>query len=206
MKYYRILVIEQKMDIAYLVSVIGGFLGIFLLVLTYTYIDKLEKIGCVCSEHPYRNFIKKYCIFAIVFIALVMFFPPATAAKYLGVELGTVYMFVKMAYGIATVVFFVLALIYVRYLMREKCKCSEDVRREVLYIWAILEIVILAAAVVIPLMIVISAGAFLLVKNTIKKGTSSIDTIMDAAINPIGNVKKIPGNVKKVTKSLRLSK
>lgn len=193
------------MDIAYIVSVIGGFLGIFLLVITYTYIDKLEKIGCVCSEHPYRNFVKKYCLFAIGYIALTMFFPPATAVKLLGPELGVAYFAVKVLYTIATIVFFVLALIYVRYLMREKCKCSEDVRREVLYIWSILEIVILAMAVVIPTVMMVATGAFVLVRSAVIDN-KKMDTVMDAAINPIGNVKKVPGNLKKVAKSLRLRK
>lgn len=194
------------MDLSTIVSIIFGFMGVFLLIITYTYIDKLEKIGCACAEHPYRNFIKKYCVFAIAYLAITMFFPPAVAARTLGLELGAAYMFVKMAFGIATVVFFVLALIYVRYLMREKCKCSEDVRREVLYLWAILEIVMIAAIIIIPTMIIISFGAFVLLRNTVLSGTNRLDEVIDAVYHPMDEIKKVPKNLKKIQKSLRLRK
>lgn len=194
------------MDLAVILNVILSFLGAFLLAVTYTYIDKLEKTGCVCSEHPYRNFIKKYCIFAIIYLLVTMFFPPTMAAKYLGLPMGTAYMLVKMLFGVATIVFFVLALIYVRYLMKEKCKCSEDVRREVLYIWAILEIVILASIIIIPTMIIIATGAFVLLRSSVKSSTSRFDDVIDAAYNPIGNIKKVPKDLKKISKSLRLRK
>jgi len=194
------------MDLAYLFTFITGSLGIFLLILTYTYIDKLEKIGCACADHPYRNFIKKYCLFAIAFILLSILFPPALAGRVLGLGLGTVYMLVKVLFGIASIVFFVLALIYVRYLMREKCKCSEDIRREVLYVWSIVEIVIVAAAVVVPTMIGVSGGAFMLLRSSVIDGSKRLDGVFDSTVNPVGAAKKVPGNLKKIAKSLRLRK
>jgi uncharacterized membrane protein len=191
------------MDLAYIASVIGGFIGIILLVTTYMYIDKLEKIGCPCADHPYRNFIKKYCIFAIVFLLVTMFFPASSAVQLLGPIGATAYMFVKVAYVIATVIFFVLALIYVRYLMKEKCKCSEDIRREVLYIWAILEIVILGALVVIPLIITIIGGALGVVLGGVKSVHNSAAQVQNIAVNPLKSVKKVPGALRDSAKAAK---
>ena len=39
-----------------------SILGIVLMVTTYMYILKLERIACQCAEHPYRNFIKNYIL------------------------------------------------------------------------------------------------------------------------------------------------
>lgn len=190
------------MDLVYIFQVVLGFLGIFLLALTYTYIEKLEKTGCACSEHPYRNFIKKYCIFAIVFLAVIMFVPTSAIAM-LGPVGASVVIGSKILFGIITVVFYVMAIIYVRYLMKEKCKCSEDMRREVLYIWAILEIIIIASAVLMSVMIWMVTSGTALASSAIKEGSKHAETIMDATVNPIKSVKKVPANIKK---SLKLRK
>jgi MFS family permease len=192
------------MDLAYIVSAIMSVLGIFLLAMTYMYIDKLEKLGCACAEHKYKRFIKGYSIFAIVFLVITMVFPPAVAAKTFGTTVGQVYALISIPYYIATIIFFILALIYVRYLMREKCKCSEDVRREILYVWAILEIVLISAFFLIPLIGFVVAGSVAMVSSTIEKGLKSAPTIRDAAVNPLKSAMKVSDSLKdSVKKSLR---
>ena len=49
------------MNVEYIANLIGSSIGIILLILTYTYIDKLERIGCDCAKHPNRDFVKNYC-------------------------------------------------------------------------------------------------------------------------------------------------
>lgn len=191
------------MDLAYIISIVGGSLGIFLLAITYLYIDKLEKTGCACADHPHRNFIKKYCIFAIVFLAVTMFIPPATLTKFFGPAAGMVMLALKWIYGIATLVFFILTMRYTRYLMREKCKCSEDLRREVIYFWSILEIVLMSLSIIIPLFLFVATGAFALALSGAKKGLNSSDLIMENAVNPIKGVKSIPKNVRNISNSLK---
>jgi hypothetical protein len=188
------------MDLAYLLSVISGILGIFLLALTYTYIDKLEKTGCACAEHPYRNFLKKYTIFAIIFLAVMMWFPPAVAFKAFGPVAGIAIMAVKALFFFATIAFFIMALKYVRYLMKEKCKCSEDMRREVLYIWAILEIIIIAAIVIIPVIAFVSSSALALASSSAKEVQKHANSVMDAVVDPIKSIKKVPASLKKSLK------
>ena len=191
------------MDLAYIVSAVVGVLGIFLLAMTYTYIDKLEKIGCACSEHPYRKFIKNYSVFAIVFLIVTMVFPPAFAAKTFGATVGKVYALIAIPYYLATIVFFVLALVYVRYLMKEKCKCSEDVRREILYIWAILEIVIISALFVIPLIGFLVSGSLAMASTALDKGSKAAPSIRQAAVDPVTTAIKVGDSVKKSLKKLK---
>lgn len=191
------------MDLAYIISIVSGSLGIFLLAVTYLYIDKLEKTGCACAEHPYRNFIKKYCIFAIIFLAVTMFMPPATLTKFFGPAAGVVMMALKWIYGIATLVFFVMTMKYTRYLMREKCKCSEDMRREIIYIWSILEIVLMSLSIIIPIFLFVATGAFALAVTGAKKGLNSTDMIMDHAVNPIKGIKSIPKSVRNISNTFK---
>lgn len=191
------------MDIAHIVSAVIGVLGIFLLAMTYTYLDKLEKIGCACAEHPYRKFIKGYTVFAIVFLIVTIVFPPALATKTLGETVGKLYGLLTIPYYIATVVFFVLALIYARYLMKEKCKCSEDIRREILYIWSILEIVIISALFLIPILGGVISGSLAVATNTLDKGTKSANVIRDAAVDPVASAMKVSDSVKKSLKKMK---
>lgn len=190
------------MDIAHIITGIISLLGIFLLAMTYTYIDKLEKTGCACSEHPYRKFIKGYSIFAIIFLVVTMVFPPATAAKVLGTTVGKVYGLLTIPYYIATIVFFVMALMYVRYLMREKCKCSEDVRREILYIWSILEIIIISAMFMIGILGALVTGSVALASSTLSNANKAAPAIREAAVNPLGSAMKVGDSVKKSLKKL----
>lgn len=192
------------MDLAYIAGIIGGFIGIILLFTTYMYIDKLEKMGCICAEHPYRKFIKGYCIFAIIFLAVTMFLPAEAVAKALGPMGVAVLTIAKIFYVFATIVFFILALIYVRYLVKEKCKCSEDIRRDILYVWAILEIVILTAIVLIPLVKGVMISSYMFVATQGKNVASYQGVVRSAAVNPLASIRKVPkalkDNFKKVKK------
>lgn len=190
------------MDLAYIAGIIGRFIGIILLFTTYMYIDKLEKMGCACADHPYRKFIKGYSIFAIIYLAITMFLPTKAVAKALGPAGLTMFLMLEILYTIATIVFFVLALIYVRYLMKEKCKCSEDIRRDILYVWSILEIIILSSLVLIPLVVGVAASSYSFVATQAKSVASYHGEVKSAAVNPIGSIRKVPKALKKSIKKL----
>ena len=53
------------MDYAYTLQVTLNVIFIALYGMTYLYIKKLETIGCDCSNHKYRNFIKYFPVAAI---------------------------------------------------------------------------------------------------------------------------------------------
>ncbi len=169
-------------------------IGVVLMGLTYTYIDKLERINCACAEHPYKKFIKNYIIFAMCFLLVTAFLPPSLVVGFFGPVYGLVYLAIKWVYVIATIVFFIYALRYVQYLTREKCKCSEDVRRDVLYWWSIIQLVIFAILILLPFIIMIAVGGFALAVTSGKRAISNLDkTIMMSAVNPVKGIKKASG-------------
>ena len=73
-----------------------SILGIVLMVTTYMYIQKLERIACQCAEHPYRKFIKNYILFAIGFLVVTTFVPPAVADKLFGANFAVVYKLIQV--------------------------------------------------------------------------------------------------------------
>lgn len=184
------------MDFDHIVSIVGGFLGVFLLVLAYTYLHKLDKIGCPCAIDKRRKFLKQYIVFAIVWIAITMFFPPSVAAKAIGVNFGALYVLFNLIFAIVSFVFFIFAIQVIRKLMVEKCKCSEDVRREILYIWALLEIIILVMLVILPLTIMVTSSAFGVAKLVVEEGIKDSSTVYNAVINPVASVRKIPSSLR----------
>lgn len=176
-----------------------SIIGVILMGVTYTYIDKLEKINCACAEHPYKKYIKNYIVFAIIFLLVTSLLPPKFIIKTFGELAGIVYMLVKWVYVFATFIFFIYALQYVRYLMREKCKCSEDIRREVLLWWSIAEIVIYVSLVFLPLTISLVSGS---VAMTLQSTKELSGVIMESSVNPIKSLSKVPKALRKsVTKA-----
>lgn len=184
------------MNLAYLLSSVIGIIGIFLLVLIYNYIDKLEKIGCDCSRHPYRNFIKGYTVFAVIYIIFMFLLPVTWAIKNLGSGFAYVYGAALIVFVITTVLFFVYSLIYTRYLMKEKCKCSEDLRREILYIWSLIEVILFAFIFIVQILVLLAAVSVGAATGMIDivKGNSEI--VREAVVNPVKSVQRIPKAVK----------
>jgi UPF0716 family protein affecting phage T7 exclusion len=180
-----------------------SILGIVLMVTTYMYIQKLERVACQCAEHPYRNFIKNYILFAIGFLVITTFVPPAVADKLFGANFAVVYKLIQVLYGFATVIFFIYALLYVRYLVKEKCKCSEDIRREVLYYWSVAEIIIIGVILVLPWISKIVLGSLGVMMTATKDLLSKESVVREAAVNPFKAARKLPSSLKKTAKSFR---
>ena len=191
------------MDLSHMLGIAISFLGIFLLLMVYTYIDKLEKTGCACSESKYRDYIKNFSIFAVLYLFITMIFPPAAAVKMFGGVGSIVYFVAHILFVILSFVFLVLVIVYVRGLVKAKCECSEDIRREVMYLYAILEIVMLSLSVVFILLESIVVGAFALSLHTVDDMSKSSSEVESSMTNPIGALRKVPKNFKNVASSLK---
>lgn len=193
------------MDIAQMLSIAISFLGIFLLLMIYTYIDKLEKTGCACSESSTRSFIKYFPIVAVIYLVLTMAMPTSALISIFGSSGSFIYMLVRAAFFILFFVFFVLVIIYVRNLIKMKCECSEDIRREVTYIYAILEVVLLSLSVIFVLLESIVQGAFAIGMNTVKTMAHDSSSVSDTVKNPLKAMRNVPSNLKTISKSLKSS-
>ena len=186
-----------------MLSIAISFLGIFLLLMIYTYIDKLEKTGCECSESPYRSFIKYFPVVAVVYLVLTMALPASTMVNLFGSSGSFIYMLIRAAFFVLFFVFFVLVIVYTRNLIAFKCECSEDIRREVMYLYAILEVVLLSLSVVFVLLESIVQGAYAISLNTVKTMSNDSRELNDTVKNPLKALTKVPGNLRTISKSLK---
>ena len=182
----------MNFGIANAVSVVGKIIGFILLVVAYMYMDKLEKIGCACADHPYRKPIKKFLVFAIVYFLITTFLPPAVAVDIFGPVVGIAYVIIDMIFTLVSLVFFVLMMRYTKYLSVEKCKCSEGNTREILYVYSVLEVVMLSLLVIVPILASIVKGAFALAVTTVKDVQHKTGTVTDSVFNPLKAIKSTP--------------
>jgi len=182
----------MDLGLANAISIIGKMIGFILLVLAYMYLNKLEQIGCDCAEHPYRNRIKTFLKFAIGYFLITVFFPPSVAVKYFGSVVGIVYVLIDIVFTLISLVFFILMMRYIKYLSIEKCKCSEGNTREILYIYSVVEVILLSLLVILPIVTSIIKGAFALAVTTVQELKSSTGTVTGAVFNPLKAIKDIP--------------
>lgn len=109
------------------------------------WIRKLERTGCECSKDWRRNYIAFYCVLGVV-LGIVAIVGILTHNEWL-LQAGSS---VKLILGFLFVVF---GLQYVSRLKKEKCECSEDLRREILFIWNIIAAIFFGIALIFGLWI-----------------------------------------------------
>lgn len=180
----------------YIGQVILNLLIFLLLLAVYTYIIKLENIGCICANHPNKNFIKQFSIIALVFLGLVTFVPMTAIMQSFGTTVAALFAFVTFIFYIMCVVYFYLTIEYTRYLVNEKCKCSEDIRRELIMAGSVIEfsIIFLILLVIIILPIVFNSIS-IIVQNM-----GNVETEVSTAVrNPYASIKTIPSKLKKAS-------
>jgi hypothetical protein len=168
-----------------------------LLITTYLYIEKLEKTGCECSEHENKNFIKNFSLFAFVYYIITLIINPSNIK--MDNSIIMLYLVVELVFLIMIGFYFYYTVNYIRYLINEKCKCSEDLRRELIMWGSLIElfliIIVFLNAMLIPVVSNCSKSILDNVSNT-KKGIKSVLT------DPIKNIKNSPKNVSKSIKSI----
>lgn len=182
-------------------NLMAAFLNLVVLVLailSLTYVQKLEQTGCACADHPYRKYIKAWLYVAIVVFLFMLIANLGFAAgmklnKSLAAVLGLFY----LLFGLATFVFYILAVLYVRYLMKEKCKCSEDNRRTVLYVWSVVELVLIAFAFLVGLLLAVSGSVLAFVSGLAKPGNlvRVSEKVMESTVNPLSSAKLLKKNL-----------
>lgn len=181
----------------YVGNVIVNLLIFILLVAVYSYILKLETSGCLCAQHPNREFIKNYSIFALIFLGLTTFIPMTTIINVFGDIIAGLFTFIKFVFYIISIVYFYMILDYTRYLINEKCKCSEDMRREFIMAGSTVEILIL---LLIFLVIILLPLIFNTIVFIFKNMNNYEKEVSQAIKNPYASVKKIPSNLKTASK------
>ena len=125
----------------------AAMIALFLTVRTY--MDKLHRTGCACADHPYAKFVRVFPVIAAAYLVVHTLFPFLMTSSQ--ATLAIVLAITHALFALAAVVFFVYAIQYARFLIREKCKCSEDLRRELMMYWSIVLLALIVVSVVLTL-------------------------------------------------------
>jgi len=137
--------------------IVGGIIGLIINVSALTWLHKLEEMNCACSEHWMRSYIKYYLyviipIFCIGLLINVYLY----ISDYSIIDLNNndVFMFYKSftnivsIFGLANIV---IVIIFINRLKEINCECSEDIKREIYWIYNIILASIIGGALLFAL-------------------------------------------------------
>ena len=190
----------EVLTVGYIGNVILNLFVFLLLIAVYSYILKLEDTACACARHPNRDFIKQFSLFALVFLLIVTFLPMSYIIKTFGKVIAGIFAFVKFVFYIVCIVYFYMILDYTRYLINEKCKCSEDYRRGLIMAGSIIEIVILFLILLVIIILPILLNSI----ATIVQNMDGLETKVESAVrNPYQSIKNIPKSVNTASKMVK---
>lgn len=187
------------LSIGFIGSVILNFLIFLLLIAAYTYIIKLEQMGCECAEHKNKNFIKNFSLFAIIFLLIITFIPIDSIINSLGSAVAGLFALITFIFYITCVVYFFMVLNYTRFLVNEKCKCSEDIRREIIMVGSIIEIVLIMLILLTALILPILLASVSVIVNNMDKVEKDLS---DGIRHPVESLRKVPSKLRDTSKSL----
>ena len=180
-------------------SVFIQLIFVLLLIIIWSYIYKLENIGCACSEHSNKEFIKNFTIIALVYFFITAFIPMKTIAKNMGNVIVQLLAFGSFVFFLTFVVYIYYSFDYVRYLMNEKCKCSEDLRRDIIAIGTMISLflflILLFTIIIIPILISTITNLFVKIQDF----ESEVEQVIK---NPVKSFKSSPGRLFKSTKDI----
>ena len=180
--------------ISYVLQLINSIIIILLLIFVYTYLTSLEAKGCECAQSPNSNFIKNFTIFAIFYLLLTMFVPNSVIAENLGTTVLVFKNVVDFIFVFVFVYYIYIVFQYTRYLVNEKCKCSVDVRREIIMIGFLVEFALIFILFLLHFIIAVISSVFLTV---VRELYSNSDEIRGVIRDPVGSLSKVPKTIKK---------
>jgi hypothetical protein len=113
---------------------IGKGLGLVFVILGLTWIVKLNDKECPCSKSWMREYIKYYLYYAII----ISFILPMTIFFYPKIKTNIIFMYIAVFSAILAIANIAISIYYINNLKKEDCKCSEDYKREIYYVWNII--------------------------------------------------------------------
>jgi len=138
-------------------SIVIGIIGIIINISALLWLQKLEELNCACSKHWMRNYIKYYLyiIIPIFFINLII-----NVYVYLSnmsineLNNNDLFIFINTFSNIVSLFGFAnifIVIIFINRLKEINCECSEDIKREVYWIYNI----ILAAFICLTILLIL---------------------------------------------------
>ena len=121
--------------------IVGGIIGLLINVSALTWLHKLEEMNCACSEHWMRSYIKYYLYVIIpIFCIGLLINAYLYISDYSIIDLNNndVFTFYKSftnivsLFGLANII---IVIIFINRLKEINCECSEDIKREIYWIY-----------------------------------------------------------------------
>jgi len=150
-----------------ILNVIIGIVILVINVYAILWIHKLETINCACSESYMRAYIKYYLYVFIplicidILINLYLLTLKTSILDLANNTLYNIYRNIRAVFSIFTIVNIVIVIIFINKLKEMNCECSEDIVREVYWIYNI----VLACYLLIALLIIIADFIFIFTKS-----------------------------------------
>ena len=142
-------------------SVIIGLVILTINVYAILWINKLDTINCACSESYMRTYIKYYlyvfipmiCIDILINVYLLAF--NVSIFNLANNTLYNIYKNIRSVFGIFSIINIVIVIIFINKLKEINCECSEDIVREVYWIYNIVLASYIGIAVLLTIMAMI---------------------------------------------------
>jgi len=183
----------KHLSLEYIGNIVLNSFILVLLISVYFYIEKMENNGCLCANHPNKDFIKTFSIIIMVFLMITMFVTTPYVIEMFGNIVAGIYVFVKFVLYILCIVYFYMTIDYIRFLVNEKCKCSEDIRRELILSGSILEITLFIMVLLTIVIIPIIFNSFMLISNNMREYNKEFSEVVS---NPMKSIRSIPSKLK----------
>lgn len=150
---------SQFKSIGQLFAIFTGIIGLVINVYAVMWIYRLEEIDCKCSNSWMRMYIKYYLHVIIPVMVISMFTNVYLYSNSLGASDLTsgVFVFYRMFVGLVSLLGFlniVISIIFINKLKELNCECSDDIKREVYFIYNIVLAAIIGITVLFTLMAV----------------------------------------------------
>lgn len=183
---------DSEFGLSYITKVFYSVITIILLIVIYTYIVSLENKGCKCALPPNINFIKGFTIFSIIYLIFTGLISEQALSDNFGYNVVIINKFVDLIFTLVFIYYIYEVFVYTRRLVNEKCKCSEDSRREIIMIGAIIELVLIFILFIVG---IILSVIFSVIINVVKNVEDGASDLKGAIRDPIGSMSKIPKKI-----------
>jgi hypothetical protein len=163
-----------------------------LLIIILSYIYKLENMGCECSEHPNKEFIKNFTIVALAYFLITSIISLKSVAESMGFVVVQLLSIATFVFFLMFVVYIYYAFDYVRYLTNEKCKCSEDISRDIISIGTMISLFLFLTSLFTIIIVPILLSTLSDLLNRIEVFESEIE---DTVSNPFRTIQRTPDKI-----------
>ena len=179
--------------LSYIPKVLYSTITIILLIVIYSYLVSLENKGCKCGIPTNVNFIKGFTIFAIIYLIFTSLVSDQTIADNFGTTVVIINKFVDLIFALVFIYYLYEVFKYTRTLVREKCKCSEDIRREIIMVGSIIEFVLIFVLFLLGLILVVVLSVIFNVIKSVEDGAGDLKGVIR---DPVGSISKIPKSIR----------